>query len=183
MRVCVVLEYRFARTPDGMVWARLAFDNAFWHRYLQVFDAVRVVARAEDVADPPAGAKAVEGDRVCFRGVPFYHGMVDGLRQARAVRRATIAAVDPDDAVIFRVPSFVSAPLWRHRVRTRRPYGVEVVGDPWDVFAPGAVTTPLRPLMRRYFARQMRRQCAKAAAAAYVTSGYLQSSWRRRPRR
>lgn len=177
MRVCVVLEYRFARTPDGTVWARLAFDNAFFHRYLQVFDAVRVIARVEDVADPPAGAKAVEGDRVCFSGVPYYHGLIDGLRKARAVRSATIAAVDADDAVIFRVPSFVSAPLWRHRLRCRRPYGVEVVGDPWDVFAPGAVRTPLRPLMRRYFARQMRGQCAKAAAAAYVTSGYLQSRY------
>jgi glycosyltransferase involved in cell wall biosynthesis len=54
------------------------------------------------------------------------------------------------------------------------PYGVEVVGDPYDVFAPGAVKHPLRPFFRWWFPLQLRRQCAGACAAAYVTEHTLQ---------
>ena len=30
-----------------------------------------------------------------------------------------------------------------------RPFGLEVVGDPWDAFAPGSSTHPLRPLLEQ----------------------------------
>jgi glycosyltransferase involved in cell wall biosynthesis len=42
------------------------------------------------------------------------------------------------------------------------------------VLSPTGVQHPLRPLMRRYFAAQLRAQCAGACAAAYVTEGALQ---------
>ena len=51
---------------------------------------------------------------------------------------------------------------------------MEVVGDPYDVFAPGAVVHPLRPFFRWWFPRQLRRQCVCACAAAYVTEQALQ---------
>jgi glycosyltransferase involved in cell wall biosynthesis len=51
---------------------------------------------------------------------------------------------------------------------------VEVVADPYDVFAPGSVKHPLRPVFRWWFSRQLRRQCAGACAAAYVTQYALQ---------
>ena len=54
------------------------------------------------------------------------------------------------------------------------PYGVEVVGDPYDVFAPGSVRHPLRPFFRWWFPRQLRHQCYHACAAAYVTESSLQ---------
>ena len=58
-----------------------------------------------------------------------------------------------------------------------RPYGVEVVGDPHDVFAPGAVKHPLRPFFRWWFPQRLRRQCARACAAAYVTEHALQQRY------
>jgi len=62
-------------------------------------------------------------------------------------------------------------------MRAGRPYGLEVVGDPWDVFAPGVVRHPLRPFLRRYFWWQLRRQCAGAAGVAYVTERALQKRY------
>src|SRR5258708_12511067 len=56
----------------------------------------------------------------------------------------------------------------------RRPFGVEVVGDPFDVFAPGGVRHPLRPLFRRWFTHRLRLVCGRACAAAYVTEQALQ---------
>ncbi|GAG41465.1 unnamed protein product, partial [marine sediment metagenome] len=51
---------------------------------------------------------------------------------------------------------------------------VEVVGDPYDVFAPGAIKHPLRPLFRQIFSRRLRHQCDNAQACSYVTEKKLQ---------
>src|SRR5258708_20134057 len=56
----------------------------------------------------------------------------------------------------------------------RRPFGVEVVGDPFDVFAPGGVRHPLRPLFRRWFTHRLRLVWGRACAADYVTEQALQ---------
>ena len=49
MNVVVALEQRFDRTPDGAVWTPMVFARSFWTRYLDVFDAVRIVARSPRV--------------------------------------------------------------------------------------------------------------------------------------
>ena len=60
---------------------------------------------------------------------------------------------------------------------TNRPYGVEVVGDPYDAFSPGTGLHPLRGLFRRRHCRRLKDQCARASAAAYVTGGTLKKRY------
>ncbi|MGI5215891.1 glycosyltransferase [Plantactinospora sp. CA-290183] len=91
--------------------------------------------------------------------------------------RAVRAAAEPGDAVILRVPSPIGSLLAVSRERAGQPYAVEVVGDPYDVFAPGVVQHPARPLLRWRESTRMRRQCRSAVAAAYVTDRYLQSRY------
>jgi glycosyltransferase involved in cell wall biosynthesis len=76
--------------------------------------------------------------------------------------------------VILRVPAVLAPILHAQLTGERRPYAVEVVGDPDQIFAPGALSHPLRPLLRRLLARQQRAQCLGAVAAGYVTRGVLQ---------
>lgn len=172
MNLAVSLEQRFLTTPDGAVWTPAAFSYQFWTRYLDVFDSVRIIARAHAVAAPPANHRRVDGPAVTLLALPHYIGPVEYLRRLRGLQRALRSAVPPSDALICRIPSAIAANLLA-RIG-ERPYGVEVVGDPWDVFAPGAVTHPLRPIFRRWFAARQRTQCAQACAAAYVTSAALQ---------
>ena len=56
------------------------------------------------------------------------------------------------------------------------PYGVEVVGDPWDVFAPGAVRHPLRVYFRYRGTHDLKQTVAQANAALYVTEYQLQKA-------
>lgn len=174
MRVVVTLEYRFDVTPDGAVWARTTFGHAFWRRYLAVFDEVLVVARANPVARAEPTWQRVDGAGVRFHPLPHYVGPWQYLRRSLALTRALLAAVRREDAVILRVGSPIADRLQPLLARAGKPYGVEVVGDPWDVFGPGVFSHPLRPLLRRHFARQLRRQCAGASAASYVTQEALQ---------
>ncbi|MFK5647480.1 glycosyltransferase family 4 protein [Ornithinimicrobium sp. LYQ121] len=61
--------------------------------------------------------------------------------------------------------------------RLRENYGVEVVGDPWDVFAKGVVGHPLRPLLRFWFASSQWAIVRGACCVAYVTDEYLQKRY------
>jgi glycosyltransferase involved in cell wall biosynthesis len=174
MNLVVALDFRFHTTPDGSVWSSTAFSHAFWKRYLDVFESVRIVARAASVDEPQPGDKRVDGDSVAFHKVPFYLGPAQFLRQARAIRRAAVGAIADRDAVILRVGSELAGCIVPAMVRMGRPYGLEVVGDPYDAFAPGAVRHPLRPIFRWRNTRLLKRQCAGACGAAYVTEGALQ---------
>ncbi|WP_409073702.1 glycosyltransferase [Micromonospora chalcea] len=174
MRVVVTSESRFTRTPDGAVWVEAGPDNSIWRRYLVAFDRVRVAARVRDVDRRPEAAARVDGDGVEVWALPYYVGPRGYLLGRRAIAAAVSAAAEPADAVVLRVPSPIGSLLARARSRARLPYALEVIGDPYDVLAPGVVRHPLRPLLRTLSTRTLRGQCREAAAVAYETERRLQ---------
>jgi glycosyltransferase involved in cell wall biosynthesis len=177
MQVIVALETRFERTPDGRVWTQTMNAYPFWSRYLAVFEGVRTVARVRDVSAILPEWQRADGEGVTFAALPDYAGLQQYLWKALQVRRAARNAFQLGDAVILRVSSMAGAILQAYLRQIRYPYGVEVVGDPYDVFSPGAFKHPLRPLFRWWFTRKLREQCARASAAAYVTAGALQARY------
>ena len=177
MRVVVALEARFSLTPDGAVWTSHTFERLFWKRYLEAFDSVAVLARVRPTSRPGDHEKRADGPGIKFISIPYYLGPVQYSLKWLSVRRAVRKAIGPEDVVIMRVPSQVGNDLFPVLQAQQRPFGVEVVGDPWDVFARGVVDHPLRPLLRRYLSCQLKQQCAHACAAAYVTKWMLQKRY------
>ncbi|HEY4760279.1 MAG TPA: glycosyltransferase family 4 protein [Thermoguttaceae bacterium] len=174
MIVVVSTEGHFSRTPDGCIRSQMAQSYLFWKRYLEVFDGVRIVARLSNVPSPPLNSLPVDGPGVAIAAVPDYLGPWQYLRNIIGIRRAVQGGIGPDDAIIMRVPSVLSNSIFSVVKASERPYAVEVLGDPWDVFAPGVVSHPLRPFIRRYSTSQLKIICANACAAAYVTDFTLQ---------
>lgn len=172
MRLLVTYETRLQRTQRGVIHA--CSTPVHTDRYLQVFDEVVVFARVEDVPADTLDRWEVAGSGVTVYPLPYYVGPWQYLRQRSALKRLARAAIDHADAFMLRAPGAVAGLLWRAVRQAGIPYGVEVVGDPWDVFAPGVVSGPMRPLIRRKFASEQRRQCRDAAVAAYVTQYALQ---------
>lgn len=181
MRVVVTTESRFLRTPDGRVWVQIGPDHSTWRHYLPAFTEVRLVARVLDVARAPDGARRVDGDGVTVWPVPYYLGPKQYARRWWAVRRAVIASAADADGFILRVPSVIGNLLAGWLDRRHRPYALEVIGDPHEVFAPGAIRHPLRPLLRSRFSTALRRQCAHAVAIRYETERSLQERYPARP--
>lgn len=175
MDLLVAIDHRFEQTPDGAVWSWF-FDQAFWTRYLDVFERVRVLGRAKPVETPAAIARRSDGPRVSFVPLPFYRGPAQYLAQVRAIRQALCAALRPAGAVILRGGQ-ISNSLAKTLAAAGRPYGLEVVGDPYDVFAPGTGSGVLRPFFRWWYPRQLRRLCRESRAVAYVTETALQERY------
>ncbi len=174
MQVAVVTEHRFCATPDGVLWTPNSFAYSFWERYLAVFSQVRIVARVLEVAKAKAEWKCAMGPGVTTAPLPHYIGPMQYLRQRRSLRRSLRNAITPDSAVILRAPSHIGTNTARDLHKRGQPYGVEIVGDPFDVLAPGALRHPLRPFLRWRIPRDLRRLVQRAVAAAYVTQHTLQ---------
>jgi glycosyltransferase involved in cell wall biosynthesis len=173
MRICVTTELRVERTPDGGIWTKSAMPYDFWRRYLTVFDEVRVIARVHDVCEADIGWRRADGEQVKFFPVPYYVGPSEYIRKRYYVGRAVRAGISQNDAIIFRVSSPIAA-CAKPLVRNGRPHGLEVIGDPYEVYAPGSVDHPFRPFFRVWFSAQLRRQCRAASAVAFVTEHTLQ---------
>ena len=176
-RVLIVLEQRFERTSDGAIWGPGTAGPSFWARYLEVFDRVTVVARVQDVSARSDQLERCNSRDVIFEPVRYYIGPWGFLKQRHAIRTVAIGALDATCSVILRVPSPIASCLVPHLRRLQKPYAVEVIGDPYDVMSAGAVTHPLRRLFRSVLTTQLRRDCAGAAAAAYVTEYALQQRY------
>ncbi len=177
MKVVISLEQRFDRTPDGKVWTQTTCAYPFWTRYLEVFDLVSVFARVKDVPSVPADWKQADGEGVSFAPVPYYIGPWQYLLKVAQIERSAKNAVQKEDAVILRVFSPIALFIKPILQRTGHPYAVEVVADPYDVFAPGSIKTLLRPFLRHWFFWVLKRLCANAIAAAYVTNKALQQRY------
>lgn len=174
MRVSVTLEQRFFATPDGRVWTSASFPYTFWSRYLAVFSEVRILARVAHVNRPNPDWKRTDGPSVSVAILPYYLGPFEFLQKWCAVRHELRRLVDRNCAVILRAPSPIGMIAAAHLREYAHPYGVEVLGDPWDVFAPAAVAHPLRGFFRWAGYRDLRRLVRDSVGVAYVTERTLQ---------
>lgn len=177
MKLLVVLEAVFEQTSDGRLWTSGTFTPTFFARYLTVFSQVIVGARVRQVPAVPADHVLLDDPRVTFAPVPWYRGLLGYLRERRHVVTALRAGLEQAEAVILRVPSPLAGRLQPWLDASERPFAVEVVGDPWDVFAPRVIKHPLRPFVRRRLRAEMAHQCAKSSAASYVTAHTLQQRY------
>jgi len=177
MNLTIALDARYSVAPDGSVWSNFGMARNFWERYLEVFDTVKVVARAARAQQAPEGWLPVTGKGILFHGLPDFQGPWQCLKRYPAVRAAIRAAIPAKGAVILRAASQVANILEGQLHRRNYPYALEVVGDPYEVFAPGVVDHPLRPFFRWHFSHHLRRQCVRALGVAYVTKRTLQARY------
>jgi glycosyltransferase involved in cell wall biosynthesis len=173
----VTFEHRFISTPEGHIYTRGTVDYSFLSRYLTVFDEVVVLARVENADKIPPKKKMADGPNVSFFPLPYYFGPLQFLKRHREVKACVEKAINAADAYILRVTGLVGTLLWRHLMKKGIPYGVEVVGDPWDVFSPGSIKTRLRPFLRLKMTLDLVRQCRAASVASYVTEYSLQKRY------
>lgn len=177
MRVLVALDHHFLRGDDGEVYVGHPFairGYAFWAPYLNIFDEVRVLARVQRASGGLDEALRASGPRVTFHDLPDYLGPWQYLRDWIPLKRGVSQALAEAQALILRVPGAVGQLAWQSLRHSPRPYGLEVVADPWDMYAPGAVPSPVRPIVRRRWSTLLRTMCRQAPSVLYVTRDALQ---------
>src|SRR5260370_23981568 len=92
------------------------------------------------------------------------------MRRAR-VDAALEQVLHQDAAVFLRIPAPLATQAAAILRRAGRHYGGEVIGDPYEAFAPGGTHTPLRPFFRWWDSKHQKQQCAEASVANYLFGG------------
>ncbi|MBP3440227.1 MAG: glycosyltransferase family 4 protein [Tidjanibacter sp.] len=178
MNVLVVADGHYYITPDGTVYADSVYDYKFYARYLQVFDHVYAAIRAIEVKEAPIGKKLCSGEGVSFLLLPYYKGPIEYIKRYFSIRKVVKEYCEKYECAIFRIPAATSNIFCRCFAKTKKPFAVEVVVDPWENFGKRAGGNPIiRTIVRHNWTNIVKRMCAKADGASYVTTNYLQSKY------
>lgn len=174
-QVIVFLEERFLRSTEGQC-ASATFNDAFWARYLSVYDRVHVVARIEPVSDFDLSGQhnVIENENVLFHPVPYYKGPIQFLWVVFPILLFMFRVSRISGASIIRLPGVIGGLAFIFLFFRRKKYGVELVGDPSGVFSAGGVGGKFSVVYRFIFYNITRAACRYASAVSYVTKNAMQ---------
>lgn len=172
-------EARFIRRSEDLVYSiEGSVTNVLWKRYLNKFEHIYIMARVLSDEKREVNEKHIaSGERVSFIDLPYYIGPWEYLKVKRKLKKVIEKSLRPECVYICRVPGVIGGLVATCLHKHKLTYGVEVVGDPWDVFAPGVVQHPLRAYFRYKGYKALKRVVVNAAAALYVTEAQLQTRY------
>lgn len=173
MDLVFVTEARFYKNSSGQIYADSAsFSMILWERYLSFFDKLYILARVGD--SDTHTSNLIDDSRICFLPIPYYVGFEGFLKRRNEILQTMKSYTLSGRAYICRVPGQIGQLFANQLKRKKIAYAVEVVGDPWDVFAPGSINHPLSPIMRIGGYWGLHRVVKTASAVLYVTKQQLQ---------
>lgn len=175
MNLLLLFDHRFFRAKNGAIFSDKSYHHGFFkNRYLKIFDHISILARVAEADCAESPTAATEGKGVTVIALPDWVGPLGYLRNRKTVVETTLREAAKPSAVIMIAPSGIGSLPYNRLHRQGYPVALEVVGDPWDAFQPGAIEHPLRPMLRRWLTNTLRRQCSQASAVSYVTNEFLQ---------
>ena len=176
MNLFFVTEARFVKTEDGQIYSSGSFTYALWKRYLAVFSSVTVVARVRNVGNAVCDKNLISnGNGVSFLCLPDISGVGGFLKRKKEIVNRMRGRFEKNNAYILRVPGMIGVMAAQVLKNKRLPFAVEVVGDPWDVYAPNSpIRNKWRMFLRVFGCLSLKRLVYSSKAAIYVTKQYLQ---------
>lgn len=160
----------------GTVYAPSGFTMALWDRYLSKFDSIRVFARVRVSQQEPIGHYTpIVSEKVHFVALPYYEGAKDFLKNRMRIKEAIKRNVMLGEAYLCRVPGTVSGLAAQILHECHVPYGLEVVGDPYESLSKAALNNNwLSPIYQIRGRRRLKKIAWRSSASLYVTNHILQ---------
>ena len=177
MNLYFITESRFD-SVNGEIWTSQGFSMALWQRYLGKFNHVYVAASLQNVSEHSSdNLFKLEDKRVSVIGLPYYIGLVPYLKAKGSIKKIINSFIHPGDAYICRVPGNIGTIAAECLKKKGIPYGLEVVGDPWESLSPQAFESPFARILQVVAKRQLQKITHNASAALYVTNHILQGKY------
>ncbi len=175
-----VTEARFTKDSKGDIYGDASFSNLLWERYLKVFNRLYIIARVKtDLGFKGNPIYLANSENIFFVEVPYYVGPLEYLKRRKVIKKVISSNVEKlkDCKFICRIPGQISNLVISVLLKNDKKYALEVVGDPDDVFAPGAIKHPLRRYFRNKMVKSMKKNIQNASAVLYVTKKTLQKKY------
>jgi glycosyltransferase involved in cell wall biosynthesis len=179
MNLVLATELRIIRDKDGNFFSQdNVWNNQFIEqRYLKEFDYVFMLARVkEESQSNTCESKIIGNDKILVIPLPHYIGPWQYLLKHKTIKKIIKENAISGRTYIVRCPGVIATLLADVLTQRNIPYGVEVVGDPYDVFR--SINHPLSYYFRYKFTRDTKRIVQNASSCIYVTKEYLQRRYR-----
>jgi len=176
MNLIFYLEARYIKDDEGNIFnTEGVLRFPLWERYLEVFDHITIVARVKYEPGYQGNSEHLaNGTNVSFFELPYFYGPLDFLKKKSSIIKRIKESVDLNGVFLLRVPGQIGTLAAKFLLKNNKKYGVEVVGDPYDVFSKGAVKHPLRIFFKYKYFYDLRRVVSNASSTLYVTEHALQ---------
>lgn len=177
MNLYFFTEARLDRV-NGSIWTTPGYSIALWQRYLTMFEHIYVVARVQSVQQHSGdNLFKLEDNRVTVIDLPYYIGLAPYIKVRSRIRKIIGSIIHPGDAYICRVPGNIGTIAAECLKRKDIPYGLEVVGDPWESLSSQAYKSSFSKILQIVGKSQLQRITRNASAALYVTDHILQQKY------
>lgn len=160
----------------------LSFSYKTLKRYLSTFNSIVLVCRVQEkkIVDKNRFHR-IDDKNVTVYELPHYVGLLEFM----SVKSETITRISNlilnsnilNNYFLCRLPGNVGNIACSILRENNLSYGVEVVGDPWDVFAPKSIQHPLRILLRYWFTYLLKKNVKYSKTVLYVTKHTLQKRY------
>jgi glycosyltransferase involved in cell wall biosynthesis len=181
MKAYLFLEHRFyQKQGSGTIHSSSDSVNiGLWNRYLNHFDHLIVVARIGTVeSETKLKGPVVTHDKVSFMALPYARNAKEYLSSTSKLI-TLFRSLNLQDKFVLRLPSLTGFFCSLYLTKKRKPYVVELVGDPFDVFLSlRSSTFDLYKLFNAYRAKLFCQIAVRNADyVIYVTKEYLQKRY------
>lgn len=178
MKLFFITDARFFQTSDGKFYAgEFSFSNILWERYLSEFEEVYVIGRVFQVDNFENLNHLVSN--VIILPIISFDSPLSYLLNKRTISQniKKYFQKHTPDAVIIRGAGSLGYHVAKFCIKRKMAYGIEIIGDPYDVFAKGVIKHPLRPILRYLFTKFQKEAVYNAQSVIYVTKHTLQKRY------
>lgn len=167
---------RFIKGVDGKIYShngRLNLEAL--NRYLKEFDHLYVIARVYNSNQVIESAYLSESDDITFIPIPAYRGIIGFIRNYLKINKILSSIINKKEgAYLCRVPSLLGQIMSIRLYLIDKPYALEVVGDPYEVFAFNTIKALFFMPMKYLSYWGLKFISKKASTLLYVTKYNLQ---------
>ncbi len=176
-KVLIITECHLQKTSDGKVWSNGVVDYKVFSRPLMVFEKVFVVGRIQEVKRKSRDyIHLCSGEGVEICPIHDYTGAKGLLVNYFSLNKSADKYCKMADCAILRTPNALSG-LFIRKFQGKKPYALEVSGNPWQHMAPGEYKSIFRPFIRYFLTKNLKHDCMKANGVSYVTKSALQKDY------
>jgi glycosyltransferase involved in cell wall biosynthesis len=147
----------------------------FFHRYLRVFEKMRLVTRCKAESSLNKNRVAIDIDEIDYVPLPFFQGPWQYAQNYFSISRVLDSAIEGCDCALLRLPFAISERLGKILVKKDIPYALEIVFDAEDAWKNS--TTFVEKLLWLRIDRNMRFLAVNADGISCVTEFYLQQHY------
>ena len=174
MKALVVLENHFFLDSNCNVWCDRVVDYNYLKRYLNVFDSIVLIGRAQIVDSINDKKLQVSGENVEFVPLPDFKGAKGVVLNLFKIKRIVRKQLKSCDCAIYRAPTHLSLVTYKEVLKQKKPLLLEFMMAANKMFdGDGSIKKVLNKIVNR----KTKRMCMRANGVSYVTEYILQKEY------